>query len=408
MLRFYRLFGGVAAAILLLALFLLGSLPHTALAQEVGYNNGFYIHSKDGQFKFTLNGRLQLQELIQKIDGAKKTPRGATSGNAVPSDFSDTFMLRRALLAAGVTLYDRLSLNTQFLVSTPQTSDKYKIRVMADMGYAFSDAFRVTGGVVTVPFDRPASSAWFLGVEPPLTATQSDGRDVLLTIARDSFGAADDLGVIVEGDVGKHFSYGLGVVNGGGYEQFNANNELSWGGRVAFHVLDPVPARDTDYDWSEKPRLTFGLGTTFEDEDAADKFFKARTRLWSWQTAGDAAFRYKGFSLNGALYHRFIRLDAATIEDTNRDRKLRDIGYAANTGYFVIPKKLELMLTASQIFREGPDNNANEFGGGLNWYIKNNNAKFQVDYTNVLDYDDVPGLNNATYHRVRMMFSVMF
>ncbi|MBI4223531.1 MAG: hypothetical protein HY609_01225, partial [Deltaproteobacteria bacterium] len=105
-------------------------------------------------------------------------------------------------------------------------------------------------------------------------------------------------------------------------------------------------------------------------------------------------------------YYRVLRLSATTVEDTNNDRRLRDTGYYGNAGYFFIPKKLEGMLTVSQLFREGADNNSNEFGGGLNYYIHDNKVKMQFDYTNVLDYDDIAGLNNATYHRFRLMFSM--
>ncbi|MBI4124720.1 MAG: hypothetical protein HY466_02170 [Deltaproteobacteria bacterium] len=386
----------------LLALLLLLPLPAFA---EAGWDNGFYIKSADGNFKMDIGGRLQVQEVTQIRRGSQVTTPGVA--RTASDNFSDTFKIRRARLQTSGTLYEKLDWVTILNVSTANVGGTANTTWYAWFTYNFHPAFLLTGGMVQLPLDRMGenSSSWLLGVEPPLTATQEDGlKDI--TIARNSLSMPLDLGLRIDGDIGEHFSYALAGANGNGFSNTNANNELSYGFMTLIHVLDKVPFKETDFENSENPKLTFNLGTGFEDEDAADANTPTVTRRWSWISAVGGAFRWRGFSLNSELYYRVLRLSATTVEDTNNDRRLRDTGYYGNAGYFFIPKKLEGMLTVSQLFREGADNNSNEFGGGLNYYIHDNKVKMQFDYTNVLDYDDIAGLNNATYHRFRLMFSM--
>lgn len=384
-------------------LLLVWLLPATAFA-EAGYDNGFYIKSADGNFRMNIGGRLQVQELAQRRSGAQVATPGAA--RTASDNFSDTFKIRRARIQTDGTIYEKLDWYTILNVGTSTTGGATTL-FFAGFTYNFVPEFKVSGGMIQLPLDRLGedSSSWYLGVEPALTATQEDGlKDI--TIARNSMSMPFDLGLRVDGDIGSHFAYAVGGANGSGFQNTNANNELSYSAAVFIHVLEPVPFKQTDFANSANPQLTFNLGTGFEDEDAADANTPTVQRRWSWISAVGGAFRWRGFSLNSELYYRVLSLSATTVEDTNRDRRLRDTGYYTNAGYFVIPKKLELMLTASQLFREGADNNSNEFGGGLNWYIHDNKVKAQLDYTNVLDYDDIAGLNNATYHRFRLMFSM--
>lgn len=399
---------------------------------EAGWDNGFYIKSDDGQFKMKIGGKVQLQEKVQRISGLQKTATKAGTRSTKDADpFTNSFLLRRGQLITSGTVFEKLDWSTIIHASTGSSGTN--ILWFADFTYNFTPYLRVTGGTVQIPMDRMQdnSSTGLLFIEHPLTATQADGfkfkecrnslnqivscsdstvattKDVA-TIGRDAFGLPFDLGVRIDGDIGSRFSYALGVGNGSGFNQLNTNNELTYGVRGQVNIMDSIyPGSETDFERSEKPKLSFGFGTGFEDTDIADENVPTIQRKWSWTGSGDIAFRYLGFSLNSEIYYRVVKLSAKTsIEDTNRDAQLKDFGYYGNIGYYFIPKKLEGVLMAAQIFREGRDNNSNEFGGGLNWYIHKNKVKWQIDYTNILDYDDVEGLNNAKYHRVRTMFSV--
>lgn len=391
--------------LMLLVLGPLSTVPCPLLA-DAGWDNGFYLKSDDGQFSMNLGGRLQFLEVAQKRSETRRAP--GTRATQVADNFSDTFRIRRARIQTTGTIFEKLDWFTIMNISTAGVGGNPNTLWFAGFTYNFVPEFKVSGGMIQLPLDRQGelSSSWYLGIEPPLTGTQEDGLKEI-TIARDSLSMPFDLGLRLDGDIGSHFSYALGAANGNGFQNANANNELSYSGMLLFNILDPVPFKETDFENSADPKLTVNVGTGFEDEDAADENVAAVTRISSWISSAGGAFRWRGFSLNSELYYRVIRTNiVSALEDTNRDRKLKDFGYYGNTGYFIVPKKLEAMLTAAQIFREGADNNANEFGGGFNWYVHGNNVKVQLDYTNVLDYDDLAGLNNAVYHRIRAMFSM--
>jgi len=384
--------------------------PLPAEPKSSGWDSGFYLRSADDNFKMKVGGKVQVQQITQKKTGLQKIFNSSTGRFTTPDSFSDTFAVRRASIMTSGTIYEKVDWAAVVQTSTGQPGTAtQRILFLGDVAYNVAPYFSIDMGMVSLPFEKSVSSSWLLAVEPPVTATQTDGlKD--LTIARQSFGPSDDLGLTLSGDVGKYFRYEAGVVNGSGFIPQNADNNLSYGGRLQFNVMGSIPPSQTDFAWSETPNVVLGLGTIYEDVQAPDDFVATTTRKWDWSSVGDFAFRYRGFALNGAGYYRkskYISTAGVPVVDTNADGYLIDKGYYANAGYYVMPKKLELQINAAQIFREGADNDANEFGGGLNWYIHKNNVKLQLDYSRVLDYDAVPGLNNATYHRVRTMFSLI-
>ena len=407
-----------------LVLGLLSVVPGSAFAQAQdeaspppqstkmsGWDDGFWVRSPDDQFKLKIGGRVQFQEAMEARQGLAKV-RSTTNPTVFtpPDKFNDTFFVRRANLETSGTIFEKIDwstvLNTR---SGAPGAATQQINFFADFTVNILPTFRIVGGTVSLPLDMLGedSSKWYLGVEPPLVATQEDGI-ANLTIARQSFGTSPDLGIRVEGDVGSRVSYALGATNGSGFRAQNANDKLSYGGRVQVNILDAIGGKQTDFEWSQSPKLSLSAGSAWEDgENAPDTFVPAIIHKWAWTSSTGGAFRYHGLSLNSEFYIRYSRILGVTSQDTNGDGKLRDFGYYADAGYYLIPHKLEAMLTASQIRREGPDNDANEFGGGVNWYLYGNHSKLQFDYTNVLDYDAVPGLNNATYQRFRLMFSVI-
>lgn len=91
-----------------------------------------------------------------------------------------------------------------------------------------------------------------------------------------------------------------------------------------------------------------------------------------------------------------------------REATLTDFGYYGMAGYYVIPKKLELALMASQIFREGPDNNGNQFAGGVNYYIHGQSLKLQLCYVWTEDYDDILGTKNNKIQKAVLQMQTQF
>jgi hypothetical protein len=119
------------------------------------------------------------------------------------------------------------------------------------------------------------------------------------------------------------------------------------------------------------------------------------------------ALRWAGFAFTGESYFRRTRITSPGTAIWSRPR-LDDFGYYVTVGYYVIPQTLELAATGGQIFRQGPDNNSHQFGGGVNWYIFDNNMKLQAAFTWNEDFDDVIGLDNNNIYRGTIQLSAFF
>jgi hypothetical protein len=95
----------------------------------------------------------------------------------------------------------------------------------------------------------------------------------------------------------------------------------------------------------------------------------------------DAAAKWRGFSLNGEYFFRWvesIEAGAALVPDDD----LFDHGFFVEAGYFVIPERVELNVRTSQIFGDFGD--AAEYAGGVNWFVRGtHNYKVTLDLTDV-------------------------
>ena len=85
-------------------------------------------------------------------------------------------------------------------------------------------------------------------------------------------------------------------------------------------------------------------------------------RLWSI----DAAAKYRGLSLSGEYYLRWLD-DFSYIGGPLSVRGLFTHGAYAQTSYFIIPKRLEGYGRYS--FVTGGQGGGDEWSGGLNWYV---------------------------------------
>ncbi|MBI2091615.1 MAG: hypothetical protein HYT75_01285 [Deltaproteobacteria bacterium] len=370
----------------------------------VEYKGGFIIRTPDDKFNLKINGAAHLWHFWESVEGGQDT---------------NTFRLRRATFMTTGTFHEKFSVTTIFQttttggfdyvkevdaagVATTEHEDRLLTYWQTTATLTIMPELVIEGGHVYLPFDRlgETSSGSRLFTELPITATQRDGIKGTTTssIARNPFGTDEDIGIRIGGDISK-FNYNIGVVNGTGAHTLNGNNEFNYGLRLMYNILGAVGYAESDLDWSETPQLAIGTGTIFEDEDAVDA--NTGTGLnWAWLASTDIGFKWRGLALNTDLYFRKLKTAASLSLD--------DVGYYIHLGYFVLPKKVEVGARAAQMFREGPDNNSNEFGGVVTWFIKGQNLKLQTDYTNVLDYDAIIGTNNQTRHRIRTALILKF
>lgn len=373
-------------------------VPQIVLATNVGYDGGFFIQNDEGSFKLKMTGRVQ-----PKIGFVKQT----VVTTAIPTTRRTSFSMRRAELGFAAFIEDQLVFRIGMKHSTNSQNFNTVNVAYATATYEVIPEFVVTTGMVGLPLSIMAetSSKWLLLPDPPITELQDDGIENF-TIARAAFNVPDGLGLNFAGDISKFF-YSFSVVNGAESNYaFNPNSRFSFGARFGVNILDPVPGSMTDFECSSKPKLTLSAGTMYQAR-RIDANTNANLKYMLTGSLG-IALRWGGFAFTTEGYYRLTRVTNPGTAAWARSY-MDDIGYYAAVGYYIIPKKFEIAAQAAQIFREGPDNNSNSFGGGLNYYIFDNNFKLQLAYIWTQDYDDVWGAGNDNHiHNIVLMASALF
>lgn len=382
------------------------SLPSVVLAQVAGYNDGFFIQNEDQTFNLTINGRVQPQYQFTKQGNNVRDPSDPTGATNFPTKVS-TFSVRRAEIKFGATVHDNLTFRVGLKHATNSANFATINATGATVSYTVIPAFTVTAGMVGLPLDfiTETSSSWLVMTDYPVTSTQDDGVQQI-TPLRSSFGAPDGLGVNFAGDISKFF-YSASIVNNAESNYaFNTNMRVSAGLRAGMNIMDNAnDGSQTDWECSPKPRLSMSAGGNYssrrvDPNTGADIKYKLTGSL-------GLALRWAGFSLTTEGYIRRTRITTPGTAIWSRPN-LDDFGYYAALGYYVIPKKLELAAIGGQIFREGPDNNSHEFGGGINWYIFDNNMKLQGAFTWNEDFDDILGRENNNIYRGTVLLTTIF
>jgi hypothetical protein len=119
----------------------------------------------------------------------------------------------------------------------------------------------------------------------------------------------------------------------------------------------------------------------------------------------DAAFKYRGFSVNGEYFFRWLQ-DVRGSGPLPRNQFF-DHGYYFEAGVFLVPKQIELNGRLSQIF--GSHGDAGEYAGGINWFINGtHNLKLTFDVTRLVQ---TPANNSGPNYRVGdtgVMFRTQF
>jgi hypothetical protein len=368
-------------------------VPCAAFA-GVGYDGGFYIADAEDNFKLKFNARVQSKLFWEHQTG---------------QDDQISFTIRRAQLGIKSFFHERVVMG--FTLKHAQTQVGTQNFANAQVGGAFASIeiipqLAITIGMVGLPLDlmSETSSAWYILPEAPITATQDDGISSL-TPLRSSFGTPDGLGINLSGGHWKWF-YSASVVNGAESNYIiNPDKKMSFGFRTGFNILDPVPGSLTDFACSETPKLTLNLGTMYQAKRIDPNTNADIDYIWT-STLG-VGFRWGGFALNTEGYYRKTKMSSIGTAIWARPN-LTDIGWYATAAYYVLPKKFEVAAQAGQTIRQGPDNDAWQLGGGLNYYIFDNNLKLQLAYTLTVDFDDVTGTRSNKIHNVAIMTSAIF
>lgn len=365
----------------------------------VGYNGGFFIKSRDGKFFLKINGRIQPKYSFDVAEEAENR---------------HTFWLRRAYLFFSGNAY---SPNLGYLFVLAPASGTDPVLIGLDLYYKFHEAF-------SVHFWRD-----YLYITSGYTLSSGKKQFVTTSIGDSRYNFGDALGISADGKI-KKFKYQFVVANGIATElRPNTNNELAYALRVEYDLLNAVPYGGGDQANTEKPGIQLGLAGGYGHMESLTAEGVAQPQSRVMLGTSDLQFKWKGYSLKLAGYFRFTDQDQFT-------QAQNDTGFTAETGYFFIPKKLELALRASALIDDlsnaglnqnmlgsnesslggahalrdvGTDSdNEWEYSAGLNYYFGANgyNTKVQFQYTFFLD--GRAGPDELATHFGQVQFQVQF
>jgi hypothetical protein len=250
--------------------------------------------------------------------------------------------------------------------------------------YRFADEFQIRVGEFIPPtefFFRASNLLVFsnfpiIATAEPFTPNFQTGIDFLGTLA-------------------KKLDYELFAVNGSNFDRLNLDKSFRLGLCLTYNILGRPGLGVSDNDWSESPQLALTLSGAYEKADQAQNAavnIAAGDHLIRGQA--NAVFRYKGFS----LVPEFMLLYDGT-------KHFKHYAMAGQTGYFVVPRKLEVAGGASWLRYAGPVNDIYEFTGGLNYYFFGQPVKLQADYSYLLN--SRPG-DDRNDHRIRVGVQIGF
>ena len=355
---------------------------------KAGYGKkGFYLESLDGKFHLAMSGRVQVLYTFNDRETDINTTASATS----PGDRdTSSLRLRRGRLEWDGHAFTK-DLKYHMTLETPGTTEgAHLLDYYVDyLGLPeIGKYLAIKGGQFKVPFSRQRLNS------------SSSLQLVDRSIVNDEFNLDRDVGVDFHRELfGKRLEYHLGIFTGHGINRRNENadNNMLYMGRIAWHPLGFFDYKEPDLDYSKTLKATLGLAAA---HNAGGEIRTGSVRaavnddlymnIFTW----DGALKYKGFSLLGEAFLRNLREPAGVSTRSNRTN---GIGYMVQGGYFLIPKRLEMAARYAWLDREfnkdkstrailvGEGTTSRTLGSdeeitfGLNYYFNGHKNKIQAD-----------------------------
>lgn len=356
---------------------------------------------------FSLNFDLVTQ---LRFTGFARSARTWTNsaGTVLPVRNYDTFAVNRNWFQFSGYAFDP---KFQFMAVIFNSSTNNSTLFLGWVDYRFSKAFTLSGGYYKVPGSRE----WYDSFRTTLGADR--------TMATTFFRPNMSPGVWASGEPIDDLHYVAMVansVNGANLADNRIGSNMAFGGTLWWEPFGPFGPAPSDVEWHERPAARIGSSMTISRETLAatavqtnpeNTLFRlsdgtpldllgalapgvgvnaTNVQLW----AVDAALKYRGFSLSGEHYFRWLD-DFAYTGGPLSVRSLFTHGAYAQTSYFIIPKKLEGYGRYS--FVTGGQGGGDEWSGGVNWYVLGaRNWRMTFDVTRI---NHSPADNQLTGYR---------
>lgn len=370
----------------------------------VGYDQGFFIDPADEErhpFGLRINGRMQFRHTAFARDVSQWTDQ---AGVMRPVTNRNDFEIERGRLEFRGFFLDP---NLRFFLNLDGDTDDSHTVIFHDfwVNYEFSDAFDLYFGKAFVPGSRD----WLNGAARTRLADRS--------MATTFFRPDRTLGIWAIGEPMEDLYYRVMLGNGFNTTDLTPSEvdlQFAYSASMWFN-LGNYGQGYSDLEWHCEPAAQFGHSFTFaptSGEDnaggavAEENFLRLSDGTQLTQPGAlapgvmvdhfdiylytvDAAFKYRGFSANGEYFFRWLQ----SIRGTGPlpVARLFAHGFYLEVGYFLVPRKLELNGRTSQVFGEFGD--AQEYAGGVNWFINGtHNWKVTFDVTKL---NDSPASNSG-------------
>lgn len=350
---------------------------------EAGYDDGFYIRSKDKPYSLVANGFGQFRYTVSKSHDAGT---------------NQTFDVGLARLAFSGKVFDpKLSYFMQIQGST--FGDNNNV-TMLDwwMKYSYAPEFGLQLDRFVLPYSRQFYTH-------PGNLMFSD-----LAEADYAFNLPRSIGAHVSGKVGP-LSYHAAMLNSvraldaPGQQNFGSN--IGALGRLELDILKPFGYYESSPTPAAEPQLSVGFAAAYNPIDGGSGFQNLVRNDATTNLTLDLGFRWERLALQAAGYYRHDKFTTPGLSSGN------DWGYYSQLGYFVVPSKLELAgrvsgvefdkLNAAGVFKK-----TTAYTGGLNYYIYGHGLKVQADYS-FLDNSKFSGQPTARdAHRFRLQTQFLF
>ena len=406
-------------------------IPATSLVDLKGLEVYASRNRQSFPFSFYLNGFVQVRWFEFARSVTSWTASGPIKGNpgepAAPTQYPvnniNVFEINRFFLTSEGYVSDERLRYSITLFGTTNNGNNSAIAPLGFAGWKFNDQVMMLGGVSFVAATREwgTSSRWVQGID----------RSMANTFFRPSYSPGFEFkGKLLDGE----FRYRGGVWNGIDGSRAGVNRSgtaMAWAGIVTWeplgaygpyysdmeihrepvvrlgcsgmHALTPTSQQSVEFSNPEDTLVRLSNGTPISAPGAIQTdtvITKVRVQL----ATVDIGWKYKGTAVNFEYYFR--QLDDYSGQDipkvtvpitppTPKSVQAPSIfqqGGAGSVSFCLIPQRLGMYGRSGGV--TGPNGSGQEYGGGFNFYPKNNRqSKFTFE---VLYYNRSPA-NNALY-----------
>ena len=364
---------------------------------SAGYDRGFFIDSADNEdFRLKVNLQKQFRYFgFGRTENEWIDATGATNRTANRNDFE---INRGRLIFSGHAIDP--DLNYYVNLDYASLGDDRVTVLLAWLSYRFNDGFELYYGKGKVPGSRE----WLLSA----MYTMSPDRSMATTFFRPSI----TTGMWAKGQPLDRLYYQAMVGNGfnttsAGFRDLDTN--FVYSANTWWEPLGDFGSLYSDLDFREQLAVRTGASLTASrqsatqfDSQAPEETFIRLSDGTDLTTIGalapgvqvtdyslylatiDGATKYRGISLSGEYFLRWLTDISGDGPIAGDRRDLFDHGLHVQAGAFVVPKRFELFARSSAVF--GPFGNGSEYAGGFNVFFRGTeNWRFTFDVTRVID-----------------------